>query len=150
MASCEEKVEEYYKSLLDDLNIRHFGKTESINSSITKALEESDSKSGGSGNNYPDIQLLLQNKTRRDIPVMIEAKGAKNKLEKLTPNGDIELVSNSKNPHRAVQQYAVNGALHYGLDTLWSLAETVLLERENSLVRWLFCRIRLTSVTSNN
>lgn len=118
MASCEEKVEEYYKSLLDDLNIRHFGKTESINSSITKALEESDSKSGGSGNNYPDIQLLLQNKTRRDIPVMIEAKGAKNKLEKLTPNGDIELVSNGKNPHRAVQQYAVNGALHYGLAIL--------------------------------
>ena len=118
MASCEEKVEEYYKSLLDDSNIRHFGKTESINSSITKALEESDSKSGGSGNNYPDIQLLLQNKTRRDIPVMIEAKGAKNKLEKLTPTGDIELISNGKNPHRAVQQYAVNGALHYGLAIL--------------------------------
>ena len=107
MASIEEKVEEHYKAILDTLNIRHFGKTEGINDSITKALREFNSKSGGSGMNYPDIQLLLQNSTRRDIPVMIEAKGAKNKLEKLTADGDIELTS------RAVQQFAVNGALHY-------------------------------------
>lgn len=118
MASIEEKVEEHYKKVLDDLHIRHFGKTEEINGAITRALKEADSKSGGSGNNYPDIQLLLQNKTRRDIPVMIEAKGTKNKLEKLTSDGDIELVSGGKNPNRAVQQFAVNGALHYGLAIL--------------------------------
>ena len=47
MASIEEKVEEHFKALLDDLEIRHFGKTEEINSSITKALKEADSKSGG-------------------------------------------------------------------------------------------------------
>ena len=116
--SIEEKVEEYYKSLLDSLGVRHFGKTEEINSSLTKALKEADSKSGGSGVNFPDIQLLLQNKTRRDIPVMIEAKGQKGKLEKLTPSGDIELISGGKNPNSAVQQYAVNGALHYGLAVL--------------------------------
>ena len=114
MASIEEKVEEHYKKVLDDLHIRHFGKTETINDSITKALKEADSKSGGSGNNFPDIQLLLQNKTRRDIPVMIEAKGTKGKLEKLASDGSIELISNGKNPNRAVQQFAVNGALHYG------------------------------------
>ncbi len=96
MASAEEKVEEFYKAQLDELNIRHYGKTEEINSSITKALKEADSKSGGSGNNYPDIQLLLQNSTRRDIPVMIEAKGTKNKLEKLSKDGDIELISKGK------------------------------------------------------
>lgn len=118
MASAEEKVEEYYKAQLDELNIRHYGKTEEINSSITKALKEADSKSGGSGTNYPDIQLLLQNSTRRDIPVMIEAKGIKNKLEKLSKDGDIELISKGKNPHSVVQQYAVNGALHYGLAIL--------------------------------
>lgn len=119
MASAEEKVEEFYKAQLDELNIRHYGKTEEINSSITKALKEADSKSGGSGNNYPDIQLLLQNSTRRDIPVMIEAKGTKNKLEKLSKDGDIELKSErGGGPHRAVQQYAVNGALHYGLAVL--------------------------------
>lgn len=118
MASAEEKVEEFYKAQLDELNIRHYGKTEEINSSITKALKEADSKSSGSGNNYPDIQLLLQNSTRRDIPVMIEAKGTKNKLEKLSKDGDIELISKGKNPHSVVQQYAVNGALHYGLAIL--------------------------------
>lgn len=101
MASVEEKVEEHYKALLDDLSIRHYGKTEEINSSITKALREADSKSGGAGINYPDIQLLLQNKTRRDIPVMIEAKGTKSKLEKLTADGNIELVSSGKNPNSA-------------------------------------------------
>lgn len=116
--SIEEKVEEYFKALLDSLGVRHFGKTEEINSSLTKALKEADSKSGGSGVNFPDIQLLLQNKTRRDIPVMIEAKGLKGKLEKLTPSGDIELISGGKNLNSAVQQYAVNGALHYGLAVL--------------------------------
>lgn len=118
MTSIEEKVEEHYKSLLDALGIRHFGKTEEINGSITKALEEAKSKSGGDGNNYPDIKLLLDNKAGRRIPVMIEAKGTKGKLEKLTSDGDIELVSSGKNKNRAVQQYAVNGALHYGLAVL--------------------------------
>lgn len=118
MASVEEKVEDYFKALLDDFGIRHFGKTERINDSITAALKEACSKSGGPGMNYPDIQLLLQNKTNRNIPVMIEAKGTKGKLEKLTSDGCIELVSGDKNPNRAVQQYAVNGALHYGLAIL--------------------------------
>lgn len=49
---------------------------------------------------------------------MIEAKGTKNKLEKLSKDGDIELISKGKNPHSVVQQYAVNGALHYGLAIL--------------------------------
>lgn len=118
MTSIEEKVEEHYKALLDALNIRRFGKTEGINPSIIRAFKQAESKSGGSGTSYPDIQLLLQNKTRRDIPVIIEAKGTKNKLEKLTSDGDIELVSGGKNKNRAVQQYAVNGALHYGLAIL--------------------------------
>lgn len=29
MASIEEKVEEHYKKILDELGIRHYGKTES-------------------------------------------------------------------------------------------------------------------------
>lgn len=53
MASIEEKVEEHYKKILDELGIRHYGKTESINRTITDALRSADSKSGGSGNNYP-------------------------------------------------------------------------------------------------
>ena len=114
MASVEEKVEEYYKAQLDGLKIRHYGKTESVNRSIDDALKNADSKSGNGGNNYPDIKILLQNKTRRDIPVMTEAKGSKGKLEKLTKDGEIELVSSGKNPYSAVMNFAVNGALHYG------------------------------------
>ena len=112
--SIEEKVEEYYKAYLDSLKIRHYGKTESINRSIDDALKNADSKSGNGGNNYPDIKILLQNKTRRDIPVMTEAKGSKGKLEKLTTECDIELISTGKNPYSAVMNFAVNGALHYG------------------------------------
>ena len=82
MPSIEEKVEDHFKSVLDSYDIRHFGKSEEINSSITKAFREAESKSGGPGMNYPDIQLLLENKTRRDVPVMIEAKGSKGKMEK--------------------------------------------------------------------
>lgn len=60
MTSIEEKVEEHYKSLLDALGIRHFGKTEEINGSITKALEEAKSKSGGDGNNYGYVKTEVE------------------------------------------------------------------------------------------
>lgn len=118
MSSVEENVEQYYKNKLDNLGIRHYSKTEKINKSIDDALKNADSKSGNKGNNYPDIKLLLEDKHRRNIPVMIEAKGSKGKLEKLTKDGHIELISNGKNPYSAVMNYAVNGALHYGLAIL--------------------------------
>lgn len=47
--SIEEKVEDIYKSELDRLGVRRYGKTEAINPEIKAALEASDSKSGGSG-----------------------------------------------------------------------------------------------------
>ena len=122
--SIEEKVEEYYKSLLDDFKIRHYGKTESVNSEIDAALKEADSKSGNSGNNYPDIKLLLENAHARRIPVMIEAKGTAGKLLKLTKDGYIEGVTEYNTDTKAhkkgdknyssIMNYAVNGALHYG------------------------------------
>lgn len=131
MTSIEEKVDEQYKSLLDNLGIRHYGKTEKINPNITKALKNADSKSGGSGNTYPDIQLIINNTTGRYIPVMIEAKGSKSKLEKLDKSGQIvgvtEWASDGKigkdsvpthlkgdANYSTIQFYAVNGAVHYG------------------------------------
>lgn len=62
--SIEEQVEGYYKNLLKSLGVRHYAKTEEINSKITEALKNSVSKGGGSGMNYPDIKLLIdfQNK----------------------------------------------------------------------------------------
>lgn len=129
MRSIEEKVEEHFKKILDGFGIRHFGKTEEINPTIAQALKNSVSKSGGSGNNFPDIQVLFENKHARRIPIMIEAKGTKGKLEKLTKDGLIEGLtyynSDVKNKsgeitHKAgdanfssIISFAVNGAVHY-------------------------------------
>jgi len=114
--SIEEKVEEYYKKVLENIELRHFGKTEKINNSITNALKEAASKSGGTGNNYPDIQCLLDNNRGRNIPVMIECKGSKGKLEKLDKDGDIlgVVLKDGVDNYSAIQSFAVNGALHYG------------------------------------
>lgn len=130
MASIEEKVEDYLKNILNELNIRHYSKTEKINESITLALKNSTSKSGHSGNNYPDIKILLNNQFNRYIPVMIEVKGSKNKLEKLDKENNIVGITyyksdtknkNGETKHKkgdpnfgAIRDYAVNGALHYG------------------------------------
>ena len=117
MPSIEEKVEEYYKGLLKGIGLRYYAKTEKINASIDNALQSAVSKSGGSGKNYPDIRCLLDNRQGRLVPVMIECKGAKGKLEKLSKDGDIVGVVESKDgtpSYSAIQNYAVNGALHYG------------------------------------
>ncbi|MFR3344692.1 MAG: hypothetical protein ACLTS6_12055 [Anaerobutyricum sp.] len=48
MPSVEEKVEEYFKKILDANKVRHYGKTEKMNPAIASALKNADSKSGGS------------------------------------------------------------------------------------------------------
>lgn len=131
MPSVEEKVEEYFKKILDANKVRHYGKTEKMNSAIASALKNADSKSGGSGCNFPDIQMMLENSNARRIPVMVEAKGMRSKLEKTDKTGAIIGVTyydkdgktgkNGKPSHlkgepnySAVKDYAVNGAVHYG------------------------------------
>lgn len=130
MGSIEEKVEDHYKKMLDNLGVRYYSKTEKINDSIENALKRGNSKSGGSGMNYPDIKLLLEDNNSRRIPVMIEAKGGKNKLEKLDKNGEIvgityrdkdgkmkdgvPVYKKGDPNYTTIQTYAINGALHYG------------------------------------
>lgn len=131
MPSVEEKVEEYFKKILDANKVRHYGKTEKMNPAIASALKNTDSKSGGSGCNFPDIQMMLENSNARRIPVMVEAKGTKNKLEKRDKSGAIIGITyydkdgkpgkDGKPVHlkgepnySAVKDYAVNGAVHYG------------------------------------
>lgn len=82
MPSVEEKVEEYFKKILDANKVRHYGKTEKMNPAIANALKNADSKSGGSGCNFPDIQIMLENSNARRIPVMVEAKGTKKQAGK--------------------------------------------------------------------
>lgn len=112
MASIEERVEDLFKKTLDDLNIIRYPKTESINREIKEALKNAESKTGGAGGNYPDIQILINNHKGRSIPVMMEVKGLKDKLEKLEKDGSIS----TKPAH--INNYAVNGAYHYGLAIL--------------------------------
>lgn len=113
--SIEEKVEDYFKDILDKLGIKRYGKTESINTTIKHALESAKSKKGG---NYPDIQILLDNQRGRTIPVMMEVKGTKNRLEKLNKAGELA------KDQSAIANYAVNGAYHYGMAILQNTNHT--------------------------
>lgn len=158
--SIEEKVEEHYKDCLKELGITYYGKTQAsqLNESIANALKEAPSKSGGSGNNYPDIMLMLKSrKLNRYIPVMIEAKGGKNKLEKLDKEGNIEQVKlwdsdskeGAKNPHKkgdpnfnSIEKYAVNGAYHY--------AKIILEDERCNYDEVIFIGVNGTKLTKNN
>ena len=109
MASAEERVEDYFKDELRKIGVIPFTKTESINPSIDSALASYGSKSGGKGKNYPDIKVLIQTENQRFIPVMIEAKGKNGDLIKYEKDSELEIDLSTK----AVQKYAVNGAIHY-------------------------------------
>ena len=121
--SIEEAVEDYFKQQLKGCGVKYFTKTESMNPAIDEALKKAPSKSGGSGNNYPDIRCFVEDSKLRRIPVMIEAKGKQGDLVKLDKDGNIvgvtEYTSDSKSHNKgdpnytAVQRYAVNGAVHY-------------------------------------
>lgn len=80
--SIEEQIEDWGKQQLREM--KYYTKTESINPEIETALKTAPSKSGGSGTNYPDIKLFIETKTLRKIPVMIEVKGTKGALVKMT------------------------------------------------------------------
>ncbi|MGL9930719.1 hypothetical protein [Enterococcus faecalis] len=158
--SIEEKVEEYYKKYLDELGITYYGKTqaEMMSKSIAKAFTSAPSKSGGSGNNYPDIMLMLNSeKENRHIPVIIEAKGSKDKLEKIDKDGVIVQVIpwmsdskvGAKNPHKkgdpnttAITQFAVNGAYHY--------AKNILESSSSSYDEVIFIGVNGTDLDKNN
>ena len=111
--SIEEKVEDLGKKQLG--NTKYYIKTEGINSEIENALRLAPSKSGGSGNNYPDIKLFIETATLRRIPVMIEVKGTKGALIKINECGEIENIKKDGTlAFNNIQKYAVNGAIHYG------------------------------------
>lgn len=130
MASIEERIEDRTKQQLGEFGISYYTKTESINSDIDSALAKYPSKSGGKGKNYPDIKLFLTTPTLRKIPVMIEVKGAKGKLEKLK-NGAVENTTSKGEPHyKNINDYALNGAVHYAnaiLDYTHSYDEVIAL-----------------------
>ena len=112
--SVEEKVEDIAKEGIKKYHLKYYAKTESINSEIDNAMKKAPSKIGGSGGNYPDIRLLLKTETNKTYPIIIEVKGARDKLEKLNAQGEIENLTAKGEPnYQNINGFAVNGALHY-------------------------------------
>lgn len=112
VSSIEEQIEDLAKKQL--VGVKYYTKTETINSEIEAALKTAPSKSGGSGLNIPDIKLFLETKQMRRIPVMIEVKGKKGSLAKLSISGDVENIKKDGSENFTnINKYAVNGAVHY-------------------------------------
>lgn len=85
-----------------------------LNAEIDKALKDYFSKNGGSGGNYPDAKLLLQDEKLNYYPVLIEYKGYKDKLAKLDSSGQVDNYKSKNEPNfNNINNYAVNGAVHY-------------------------------------
>ncbi|EHI6968580.1 N-6 DNA methylase [Escherichia coli] len=85
-----------------------------LNREIDNALDAYFSKNGGAGGNRPDVKLLLKDKYGKSYPVLIEYKGYKDKLIKLSSNGIIENKDSRKEWNfKNINGYAVNGAVHY-------------------------------------
>ena len=84
--SIEERIEDWAKGYFAQCS--YFTKNAPINPEIDEALKKAPSKTGGSGNNYPDIKYLLQTPQGKYIPVMIEVKGTKGALVKLNADSN--------------------------------------------------------------
>lgn len=112
--SIEEKVELLAKQQLMDADVKFKFKTDSVNDEIEAALSKAESKSGGKGKNIPDIKILLQMPNHAFMPVMIEVKGTKGKLEKRSESGTLSLYTDKGvKDYTSIKNFAVNGALHY-------------------------------------
>lgn len=110
--SIEEQVEFWCKNQLQ-FKTRVYTKTEHINQEIENALKQAPSKSGGEGNNFPDLKCLIETPQLRRIPVMIEVKGTKGDLVKLTEGIVTNFDSKGTPLYNHITRYAVNGAVHY-------------------------------------
>ena len=87
---------------------------ESLNAEIDQALNDYFSKNGGAGGNRPDAKLLLQDKNLVKYPILIEYKGYKDRLVLLDADGKVANKTAKNLPDfKAINSYAVNGAVHY-------------------------------------
>ena len=114
--SVEEPVEDWAKKSLDDHGVAHSPKNAAINHEIGEAMKKFPSKKGGKGPNFPDIQLMIEPKKGRYIPVVIEAKGKKGDLAKTDSKGNIVIENvkpDGKPDYAAISKFAINGAVHY-------------------------------------
>jgi len=111
--SVEPQVTQKVNGWLKSYGLTYYQQHQSVNSEIDYALDKALSKSGGNGGNKPDAKLILRDSRLNVFPIMIEYKGHKNRLERLEGNR----VANKKKDHTPnytnINNYAVNGAVHY-------------------------------------
>ena len=88
--SIEPDVVAWANQQLTDNGIKIAREQGTIDSRISKALTQEPSKHGGDGGGRPDTQMLISNGAY-DIPVFIEYKGIKGRLE-FTPKHTTGLI----------------------------------------------------------
>ncbi|MCL2088751.1 MAG: SAM-dependent methyltransferase [Oscillospiraceae bacterium] len=112
--SVEEITQDHAKSQLNAYKRSFFAKTDNINPEIDKSMKEAPSKRGRDGGNYPDIRLLLETKSKKSIPIMIEVKGIRGKLVKFNSKGEVDnTTAKGEANYSNINGFAVNGAVHY-------------------------------------
>lgn len=112
--SIEPDITDLANGWLKTYNLDYKLEQASLNTEIDKALHDYYSKNGGTGGNYPDAKLLLQDKKLNYYPILIEYKGYKDKLEKLDASGQVDNKTTKNEPNfKHINSYAVNGAVHY-------------------------------------
>ncbi len=112
--SIEPNIADLVNGWLKSYKLDYKLEQESLNTEIDKALIDYFTKNGGSGANRPDAKLLLRDSNLDFFPVLIEYKGYKDKLVKLDGDGQVENKTSKNEPNfKNINNYAVNGAVHY-------------------------------------
>lgn len=112
--SIEPDVALWANSQLVNSNQKYAIQQGVIDINIEKALKNMMTKRGGDGIARPDAQLILNNGLSK-IPVLIEYKGTKNKLEYLSKYNNV-ILKNEDGTYdfkKAIPNYAVNGSCYY-------------------------------------
>lgn len=112
--SVEPQIADIANGWLKQYKLKYFIEQDAPNAEIKNALQEYESKQGGSGGNRPDCNLILQDSEGKWWPILIEYKGHKDKLAKLDSEGHVANRNTKGQPeYKNISQYAVNGAVHY-------------------------------------
>ena len=112
--SVEPNIADLINGWLRSYRLDYKLEQESLNPSIDRALEEYSSKQGGNGGNRPDCKLLLQDSELRYYPILIEYKGYRDRLVKRDATGKVSIKkSDNTDDFQSINNYAVNGAVHY-------------------------------------
>lgn len=115
MASIEPLVADWASEQISQLGWDRRGPEQiSVNTQIDNSLKSNPSKQGGAGGGRPDYTIIISN-GNQTVPVIIEYKGTKNKLERLSKQ-DIVIFRDAKGDFdydKTISKFAVNGAAYY-------------------------------------